>query len=318
MDTTAPTVSSIRRADGDHTLATSVKFTVSFSEPVTGVSTITPFNDFILTTSNVTGASITGVSSSESTGTLWTVTVNTGSGNGTIRLDVPEGATIYDPSGNALRSLPYNQGEEYTIEKPPSPPGKTTLASPSGSLGTRTPTYSWSAVSNSTWYYLWVNGPSGTVIQQWYTAEQAGCPSGTGSCSVTPTTALAAGVHRWWVQTWSEIGTGPWSDPMDFSLAAPGKATLTSPSGSAVTNIPTYSWSAVSGSTWYYLWVNGPSGTVIQQWYTAEQAGCPLGTGSCSVTPSGTLGPGAHRWWVQTWNSVGYGLWSDPMDFTVP
>jgi hypothetical protein len=58
---------------------------------------------------------VNGVSGSDS---VYTVTVNTGSGNGTIRLDVPVGATITDLAGNPLGGLPFtSSGESYTIQK---------------------------------------------------------------------------------------------------------------------------------------------------------------------------------------------------------
>ena len=88
-------------------------------------------------------------------------------------------------------------------------PGAATLVSPSGNTVASTPTYTWNEVPEATWYYLWVNGPSGNVIKTWYTPAQANC-NGT-TCSVTPTTALTAGAHTWWVQTWNEEGLGPWS-----------------------------------------------------------------------------------------------------------
>jgi len=102
---------------------------------------------------------------------------------------------------------------------------------------------------------------------------------------------------------------------MTFSTI-PGKATLVSPTGSIGTNNPTYTWNEVAGATWYYLWVDGPSGNVLKQWYTAAQANCD-GT-TCSVTPTTTLSSGAHTWWIQTYNSVGYGPWSSRMDFSTP
>ena len=81
-------------------------------------------------------------------------------------------------------------------------PPKATLVSPSGNIATTTPTYTWNQVATATWYELYVNdsGTSGK-IQQWYTAAQAGCSSGTGTCSVTPSTGLAAGAAQWWIQT---------------------------------------------------------------------------------------------------------------------
>jgi hypothetical protein len=108
---------------------------------------------------------------------------------------------------------------------------------------------------------------------------------------------------------------------MNFSVAAPGAATLISPSGITIIPTPAYTWNAVSGSTWYYLWVNRINGdgsqTIIHtKWYTSAEA-CT--GGSCSVVPAGvTLTSGNYRWWIQTWNDAGYGPWSSSLDFSLP
>jgi hypothetical protein len=197
-------------------------------------------------------------------------------------------------------------------------PPAATLVSPSGTSCDTTPTYIWNAVSSATWYYLWVNGPSGPVIQQWYTAAQAGCASGTGTCAIAPATTLATGNHTWWIRTWNSSGYGPWSASKSFTVnpaSPPGAVTLIAPSGSSLNPPPYYWWYEDSCATWYYLWVNGPSGNVIKQWYTAAQAHCD-GTW-CWVTNATALPGGTNTWWVQTWNSSGYGLWSNGMSFTV-
>jgi hypothetical protein len=79
-DVTAPSVSSI--TDGTSpTNAASLNFTVTFSEAVTGVDS----SDFsVTTTSGISGAAVTNVTGS---GASYTVSVNTGSGDGTVRLD---------------------------------------------------------------------------------------------------------------------------------------------------------------------------------------------------------------------------------------
>ena len=105
-----PIVHSILRASPNPTSAASVNFTVTFSETVTGVD----LSDFTLTTSGVSSASVTGVSGS---GNVYTVTVNTGTGNGTICLDIPVSATISDLAWNPLASLPYTGGETYTVNE---------------------------------------------------------------------------------------------------------------------------------------------------------------------------------------------------------
>ena len=68
------------------TNAASRDYTVTFSKPVTGVSAA----EFSLKTTGVSGASITGVTPvAGSNGAVYTVTVATGTGNGTIELDLP-------------------------------------------------------------------------------------------------------------------------------------------------------------------------------------------------------------------------------------
>jgi hypothetical protein len=194
-------------------------------------------------------------------------------------------------------------------------PAAATLNSPNGSGGTSNPTYTWNEVPGSTWYYLWVDGPTGNVHKKWYTSAQANCNGTTCSLSnVTP--GLTPGTYTWWIQTWNAAGDGPWSTAMTFN-PLPGAATLTSPNGSGGSSDPTYTWNEVPGSTWYYLWVNGPSGNVHKKWYTSAQANCNGTTCSLSnVTPG--LTAGSYTWWIQTWNDAGDGPWSTQMNFLIP
>jgi hypothetical protein len=193
-------------------------------------------------------------------------------------------------------------------------PGPASLVSPSGTISDTTPTYTWNRVSSASWYYLLVNGPSGNVIKQWYQAS-AVCSNNT--CSLTPAKNLSSGAHSWWIRTWNSDGYGPWSRGLNFNVStttAPGVASLVSPSGTISDTTPTYTWNRVSAATWYYLWVNGPSGNVIKQWY---QASAVCSNSTCSLTPATTLRSGAHTWWIQTWNAGGYGRWSSGKNFTV-
>ena len=110
VDNTPPDVTNITRVDPSPTSAANVGFTVTFSEAVTGVDS----NDFSLTMTGVTGASVTNVTG---TGSTRTVTVNTGSGSGTIRLDKIFNATIADLAGNTINGVPFTSGESYTVQK---------------------------------------------------------------------------------------------------------------------------------------------------------------------------------------------------------
>ena len=201
------------------------------------------------------------------------------------------------------------------------PPGSTTLVSPEGAASDTTPIFTWNAVSNSTWYYLWVNDSSGNRIKKWYTASQAGCANGSATCSVTPSTELNNGGAAWWVQTWNSVGYGTWSTRMNFAVNAdvPGVATLNFPQGNVASSTPDYYWDAVSNATWYRLWINDSTGNLLKKWYTAAQADCAGGTGVCTVSPGDDahLSFGNGAWWIRTWNSVGSGPWSAGKHFTV-
>lgn len=96
----------IKRAGPDYTSADSVTFNVKFSGPVASLAT----HNFVLEESgSLVGASITGVSGGP---TLWQVTVNTGTGQGTLRLDMVTAAGL----GQDLNfALPYQSGEVYTV-----------------------------------------------------------------------------------------------------------------------------------------------------------------------------------------------------------
>ena len=99
-------------------------------------------------------------------------------------------------------------------------PGKATLVSPTGTITSTSPTFKWNAVPTASWYYLYVQDSTSFSgrITTWFTASQAGCGSGTGTCSITPNTVLAPGGAIWWIRTWSDLGTGPWSDGMSFTV----------------------------------------------------------------------------------------------------
>ncbi len=204
----------------------------------------------------------------------------------------------------------------------PEMPGTALLISPDSSSSAGNPvTYTWDAVSNATWYYLWVNDSSGNQVSQWYTAAECDCQSGAGNCTVTPSATLAAGDCTWWVKTWNENGLGSWSDGLNFTIEGsatlPSAATLIHPDTAEKSNPVTYTWEAVPAASWYYLWVDDSTGNMIKKWYTAAECGCESGTGECSVTPEVYLNAGSVEWWIQTWNSYGYGDWSSSLTFTV-
>ncbi len=114
-DTTPPTVTSITRADASPTApGSTVDFTVTFSEDVSGVDA----SDFALTTTGtIAGASIIAVSGGPS---VYNVSVNVGTGEGTVRLDVVDDDSIVDGAANPLGGAGagngnFTTGEAYVV-----------------------------------------------------------------------------------------------------------------------------------------------------------------------------------------------------------
>ncbi|MGH9309909.1 MAG: PQQ-dependent sugar dehydrogenase [Vicinamibacterales bacterium] len=197
-------------------------------------------------------------------------------------------------------------------------PPAATLRGPSGTISTDTPTFTWNAVGTSEWYYLWVTDRGGVRVQQWYTSAAAGCGGGSGVCSATPQIPVAAGSATWWIRTWNRSsGFGPWSAGRSFAPSVPTAPTLLSPVGSIPTATPAYRWNATPLATFSQLWVNDAGGNPVRQWYSSAAAGCASGTGVCAVTPAIRIDPAPADWWIQGWNTVGYGPWSTRARFVV-
>jgi hypothetical protein len=115
-DGNAPQVESINRKTpaGQNTNATSLVFTVNFSESVIGVD-ISDFN-FNVVSGSVNG-SITAVTPVGASGQAYDVTVDNISGNGTVRLEVKNNNTgIIDIAGNEIQGG-FSAGQTYIIDQ---------------------------------------------------------------------------------------------------------------------------------------------------------------------------------------------------------
>jgi hypothetical protein len=122
FDTTAPTVSSINIAGTSSTNASTLPFTVTFSEPVNTAAVVAA--RFAVTTSNVSGGpptvgTITPVAPSGGFATSYTVNVNsngaTGANNGSVRLDLTTVGSIQDQATNALAAT-HNGDQSYVYD----------------------------------------------------------------------------------------------------------------------------------------------------------------------------------------------------------
>lgn len=109
-----PSVTSILRVDQNPSTGGVLRFTVNFSEPVTGVD----ISDFFPgMTNSLVGAVVTEVSG---TGSSYTVTVNAGTGEGTLRLDILDNDSILNALNVPLGGVGagngnFTTGEVYSI-----------------------------------------------------------------------------------------------------------------------------------------------------------------------------------------------------------
>jgi hypothetical protein len=139
IDTTSPTVLSINRLGATPTNASSVSWTVTFSESVTGVDA----GDFSLVKGGGLGGSpaITSVSGS---GSVYTVTASTGSGAGTLELNLVDNRSIKDLAGNQLGPGTNGSftGQVYSIDKIP-PPAPVITQHPPNPSPSAVSTFAW-------------------------------------------------------------------------------------------------------------------------------------------------------------------------------
>ncbi len=109
-----PTVTAIAPSNQSPTNAGSVNYQVTFSEAVTSVDSA----DFTLST-NINGAMVETVNG---TGNVYNVSVNTGVGDGTMRLDLTDNDSVTNSMGNPLGGLGLGNGnftsaQAYTVDK---------------------------------------------------------------------------------------------------------------------------------------------------------------------------------------------------------
>jgi hypothetical protein len=143
VDNTAPTVSSSQRISPNPSMVDTVDYTVTFSEPVSGLDVA----DFVVAVDKLAAASVQSVSGS---GKEYTVRVNAGYGQGQLRLDMLESARFTDLAGNPQGGLPFNTGEIYDINRMPAPFSK--IGPKPASISGPNPVLSWEPSSQATVY----------------------------------------------------------------------------------------------------------------------------------------------------------------------
>ncbi len=115
-----------------------------------------------------------------------------------------------NPNGDG----PWSDPLGFTVDGP-APPGLVTLVSPSGPIGTNSPSYVWLEIPGATQYHVWVNDSVANRVNQVVTAGSV-CVAG--SCTLSPGAVLSSGNGRWWVQAQNANGNGPWGTGLAFSV----------------------------------------------------------------------------------------------------
>jgi len=123
--------------------------------------------------------------------------------------------------------------------------GQATAVAPFGIVETPTPTFEWTPVRWATKYRLVVQETSQEstiqdtsetyVIDEWYTAEEAGCASEDGLCEVMPD-AEVIGKNEFKILACANEECGSWSAPMNFDFTAMSLARFTDNGDGTVTD----------------------------------------------------------------------------------
>lgn len=232
------------------------------------------------------------------------------------RLGVTPSVTL-GPGSYQWRILTWNcNGSQLSAEMlfevctSTSLPGRATLISPKGTIGTSKPTYVWYPVAGATRYHLRVaNTSNPSIIDQWYDATEV---ISNNKATIKPDVALAPGNYKWWIQTGNCLGDGPWSNYLSFKVAAvaPGKVSLLSPRGLISTCTPTFIWASVPTATEYQLVIENDSAIIFNDTYLAEDitVGYKCYVFSPIILP---LDDSGFFWRVQASNDAGVGPWSN-------
>lgn len=247
-----PEVSSIARAGAASATvpgsANSVDYTVTFSQAVTGVDA----SDFILTSA---GSAIGNIARISGSGTTYTVTVDSLSGDGTLRLDLKNSGTgIQDGGSNAI-SGGYTAGQTFTLDHTnPSAP-----STPAMTAGTDTGASSSDAITSNVTPVFTGTGETNATVRLYDTDDRTllgtTTADGSGHWSITSST-LGEGAHTLTVRQTDAAGNA--------SAASNAKTVTIDTTAPAKPSAPTLAASSDSGTLGDGV-TNDPTPTITGQ-----------------------------------------------------
>ncbi|MGI4862597.1 MAG: beta strand repeat-containing protein [Janthinobacterium lividum] len=273
------TITAINRVGSSPTNAGTVSYTVTFADAVTGLSTS---NFALVSTRSIAGPIITSLSGA---GTTYTLAVNTGTGDGNLRLDLVSAAGISPGLSNA----PPFVGQVYTIDKTAPTVTLTSTIAPDGGYTTTSPlvfllTFSEGVTPRSA-FSLGAGATNASITRIGVISnsiyEITATPNGPGPVTFTVvanSATDAAGNGNSASLTYTINYNVPTAAPV---VTAPADGSL------LAATTPTYTGTAPAGSTvTLYLASGGGAATAIG---TTTATG-----GSFSLTPTTTLADGTY------------------------
>ncbi|WP_436277694.1 Ig-like domain-containing protein, partial [Pseudomonas umsongensis] len=233
--TDSPAVSSIvRETDAAvDQAASSVNYTVTFSQAVTGVDQ----SDFTLASSGTATGSIGSVTTTDNI--TYTVNVNGLAGDGTLRLDLKSSGTGIQNGSSVEIAGGFTSGQTYALDRT-APSAPTLVLSPGSDSGasntdgitsTTTPVFTGTAEANST---VTLFDTDGTTVLGTVTAD------GSGAWSITSST-LSSGAHTVTVKAVDAVGnvsSASVAKSLTIDTAAPAAPTGLALATSSDTGVP--------------------------------------------------------------------------------
>lgn len=241
------------------------------------------------------------------------VAVPSGTVNGMVTLDFP--ANTANPSTTVSSFARFRLSTDAAAGQPTGPATdgevedhQITIAPQSAAFDTL-PNFTWPATAGAVRYELEVNRISPVSALIIHQAQLT-------KTNFRPTTALTPGTYSWRYRPHSSTTALAWSVLQQFTISEKtGSAIVTDPvpldASTGTASLPTIAWSAVTGATSYYLWVDDLTNNVSRVIYQLDLT-------TTSFTPSTALAAGNYRAWVRPIGAGGaLSGWSTPLDFTV-
>ena len=296
--TSATLVSAVVLSGASPTNAASVSFDVKFG---LGVSPVVAA-DFLLHAVGIAGAAITGVTGG---GDTWTVTADTGTGDGTIRLDVIDRDTIIDIyshplGGTGLGNGDFSGGEVYVIDR--TKPGISSFTSTASNPTNTTPI------------------PVAVI----FTEDVSGFAEGgvtPGSATLTDFSVISAKEYHFNLNPTAD-GAVTANIAADVAQDAAGNTNTAATQFSITYDSLAPTAPSVTGTTptnnqtptWHWTPGGGGNGTYRLDF---DAAGSWTATTATLFTPGSNLGAGTHRLLVQERDDAGNWSTSGSFDISV-